>query len=70
MSNAPATLQSRTLLEQIRRRLPCYLEPSVALCAGMDMGSLQKTIAGTFTPSAAQQNALMLRLRLNQFPAT
>lgn len=64
--------QSRTLLQNIQRRLPHYLEPSVAACAAMTMGELQQTIAGAFIPSPEQLDALARRLQLrpDQFPDT
>ena len=65
--------QSRTLLENIRRRLPHYLDPSVAGCLGTsDVAVLQRIISGSYVPTAAEQAALEKRLQLTpaQFPDT
>lgn len=62
--------QSRTQLENVRRRLPHYLEPSVGLCAGLRLDELQQVAAGTLIPSAEQVTALSRRMSLPEFPTT
>jgi hypothetical protein len=62
--------QSRTQLENVRRRLPHYLEPSVGLCARLRLDELQQVVAGTLIPSADQLNALSRRMSLPEFPTT
>jgi hypothetical protein len=66
-------MPTRTLLENIKRRLPMYLDPSVSLCIGThDVAALQRIISGSYVPSAAEQDALARRLQLrpDQFPDT
>jgi hypothetical protein len=65
--------QSRTLLENIRRRLPHYLDSSVAWCLGThDVAVLQRIISGSYVPTTAEQDALAKRLQLTpaQHPET
>jgi hypothetical protein len=65
-------MPTRTLLQNIQRRLPHYLEPSVAACANMSVADLQQVVAGTYALSPAQTDALAKRLQLMpyQFPNT
>jgi hypothetical protein len=57
--------QSRTLLENIRRRLPHYLDPSVAWCVGThDVAVLQRIISGSYVPTTAEQTLLGRSLQL------
>lgn len=65
-------MPTRTLLENVRRRLWCYLDQSVAACAGMSLEQLQQTISAVYTPTAAQTDALARRLQLMpyQYPET
>jgi hypothetical protein len=62
--------QQRTQLENVRRRLPHYLEPSVGLCCGLRLDELQQVVAGTLIPTPEQLNALSRRMRLPQYPNT
>jgi hypothetical protein len=62
--------QPRTQLENVRRRLPHYLEPSVGLCAGLRLDELQQVVAGTLIPNAEQLNALSRRMQLPVYPNT
>jgi hypothetical protein len=60
----------RTQLENVRRRLPHYLDCNVAGCAGLRLEELQQVIAGTIIPTAEQLNALSRRMKLPQYPNT
>lgn len=62
--------QQRTQLENVRRRLPHYLEPSVGLCCGLRLDELQQVVAGTLIPTADQLNALSRCMQLPEFPNT
>jgi hypothetical protein len=57
--------EQRSLLEQVRRRLPNYLEPCVGAVAGMDLGACQQTIAGTFVPTHDQTQRLARRMGIS-----
>jgi hypothetical protein len=63
---------SRTLLQNLQRRLPMYLSEEVARVAGLHLGDLQQIIAGVLIPTAAQQDLLARRLQLlsYQYPET
>jgi hypothetical protein len=65
-------MTQRTLFQNVRRRLPMYLEPSVAACAGLRLDQLQQIVGGTYFPTDAELNALARRLQLmpDQYPET
>lgn len=65
-------MPSRTLLQNIQRRLPHYLSQEVASVAGLQLADLQQIVAGVFVPSPEQTDALAKRLQLlpYQYPET
>jgi hypothetical protein len=68
-----ATTQSRTVLEQIRRRLPHALEPGLAVCfpgfgPGHAIEKAQRIISGSTTPDADEEASLAKYLQIAKFP--
>jgi hypothetical protein len=63
-------MTTRTLLQNIKRRLPHYLDHNVAQCAGLRLENLQEIIGGTLIPTPEQQTALARRMSLPEFPTT
>jgi hypothetical protein len=59
-----------SLLQQVQRRLTMYLNYETARCAGLRLEDLQQTVAGAFTPSAAQLDALARHMKIPQYPVT
>lgn len=62
--------QQRTQLENVRRRLPHFLDHNVAQCAGLRLENLQEIIGGTRIPTPEQLTALSRRMSLPEFPTT
>ena len=64
--------QQRTLLQNVRRRLPNYLDPSVSDFAGLRFDQLTQIIGGVYFPTDVELNALARRMQLrpDQFPDT
>lgn len=63
-------MPTRTQLENVRRRLPHYLDHNVAQCAGLRVEDLQRIISGVQIPTAKQVDALARRMYLPQYPST
>jgi hypothetical protein len=59
-----------TLLQQVRKPMPMYLNPSVAACAGLRLEDLQQIVAGVFYPTDEQLRALARRMQIDKFPVT
>jgi hypothetical protein len=59
-----------TLLQQVRKRMPMYLNPSVAACADLQLEDLQQIVAGVFFPSDKQLTALARRMSIFKYPVT
>lgn len=63
-------MPTRTQLENVRRRLPHYLDHNVAQCAGLRVEDLQRIISGVQIPTAKQVDALARRMYSPQYPST
>lgn len=59
-----------TLLQQVQKRMPMYLNPSVAACAGLRLEDLQQIVAGVLIPSDEQLTALARRMQISKYPVT
>jgi hypothetical protein len=62
--------QPRTQLENVKRRLPHYLDHNVAQAAGLRLEDLQRVISGVQIPTAKQLDALARRMYLPTYPET
>jgi hypothetical protein len=62
----------RSLIENVRRRLPHYLGPETSVRTGLTIGEQQQTIAGTYIPTDDELAALAKRMHLtaSEFPNT
>ena len=62
--------QSRTQLENVKRRLYHYLTPETALCAGLRFDELSQVCIGVLIPNQEQLNALSRHMQLPLYPNT
>lgn len=53
---------AKTLEARVLARLPLFLGPHVAACAGMTVHDLQAVLGGTVVPTAGQWQALGRRM--------
>ena len=60
--------QQRTLLANVRRRLPHYLDHNVAQCAGLRLEDLQRIVSGVQIPTPVQLDASGRRMHLPKYP--
>jgi hypothetical protein len=63
-------MQTRTQLENVKRRLYHYLTPEVAACAGLRLDELSQICIGVLVPTQEQLNILSRRMSLPQYPTT